>query len=310
MSIFNFPFKRKQYEGIDNPRFVSDIVAANELTLDGLKAICGLGLNDFAIISGFDFIQGVQNSYNPGIFYLAGKFYLCSVIFNENLYLSPSTVNTLTKAFSNGTTKEIYELNQALPVSVSLPINTPIFSGNMNSYRISNIYLSSVIKGLQSLISTFGNSAFATIGSLSGNVMPGDFAYSKIQTDAAYALISKVIQIGNSTTFTPTLDYEPSTKKYVDDSLPAFKPVLHGRSDIQNASGQANISVPISLGITLNSSDYIVVATIETLGTPTLYDNDLQFVVRSKTANSFELYVNKYTDGGSVNFIISWILFK
>ena len=69
-SSINWPHKRKEYSGMNNPRYVTDIVEATENLLSAMKAILGLGDTDFAIISGFDYTAGSPGSYSPGICYM------------------------------------------------------------------------------------------------------------------------------------------------------------------------------------------------------------------------------------------------
>src|SRR5882762_1785925 len=100
-SLFQWPFKRKQYPGLENPRFVSDIVAANQAVLDGLMYISGLNATDFAIIWGIEYDQVALN-YQAGIFYLQGSFYYMPQVFAAGLYLTPDVQDTLIKPFGDG----------------------------------------------------------------------------------------------------------------------------------------------------------------------------------------------------------------
>jgi hypothetical protein len=94
--LIQFPFVRKEYPGVGNPRFVSDIVAANQATIAAMKALTGLGNTDFAIISGLVFTAGTPNgTYSSGVFYLNGSFYYLGAAFSEGLYLAPNPTDVM-----------------------------------------------------------------------------------------------------------------------------------------------------------------------------------------------------------------------
>lgn len=223
MSIFKWPFKRKVYAGIDNPRFVDDIKAANEAVIDALATITGLGPNDFAILSGLNYVLGTQNTYTAGVFYFKGGIYYMPNSFNEGLYLTPVLTDTEPQPFDDGNTRNIYTLLQANSTSLPSSSTTPVFSGDMNAYRIDLNTLATVANASAAVIATLGNAAFATIGNLSTEVMPGDYAYSKSQTDAAYVTKTNGMQLTNASTaqqsFTPTNTYDPANKSYVDAAV-------------------------------------------------------------------------------------------
>lgn len=187
MSIFQWPFKRKTYSGLENPRFVSDILAANENALDGLAALAGLGATDFAIISGLAFIAGVPNSYTPGVIFLNGNFYYITTAFNENLYLQANMIDTLSEAFTDGNNRFIYTLQQATAVNTA-PGNSPQFVGNMNSYRINNAFIAARVNALLGITNNLGTAAFANIGNAAGNVPDASTLYTQAQVNALLLL--------------------------------------------------------------------------------------------------------------------------
>lgn len=220
MSIFQWPFKRKQYPGLGNPRFVSDIVAANEAVIDAMIALTGLGPTDFAIIAGLAFTPGSPGNYGAGIFYLNGSFYYTGG-FQENLYLIAGSIDTESQPFSDANARNIYTLLQGLTSSSPVSGSSPQFTGNMNAYRISNSYINSSLLTLQTLYGNLKAAAFANIGTTTGTVAAGDdprFGYTKAQADSLFALKNSVLLFGNTNTYTPTLPYEPATKKYADES--------------------------------------------------------------------------------------------
>lgn len=136
MDDIQFPFTRKEYAGIGNPRYVSDIVAANQMVLAALTVMAGLGPTDFAIFGGMQFIPGSPNTYTAGYFYLNGVWYYQSTSFNELLYLAPNVTNIMSKPFNDSVSRFIYQVNYGQTTSSSGPTTSPQFSGNMNQYRL------------------------------------------------------------------------------------------------------------------------------------------------------------------------------
>lgn len=218
MSLIPFPFQRNEYPGVGNPRFVSDIVAANQAVIDGIKAITGLSNTDFAIISGLDFVSGTPNSYTIGIFYLNGLFYSMDAPFSEGLYLAPNPTNIMPKPFEDGVSREIYKTYNGMATANPTGA-TPVFSGNMNAYRIGLKSLSGYIASIQSVISSLGAAAFSNIGNTPGTVAAGNdsrFGYSQATIDNLFARKLQVLLLDNVTPYTPVNPYNPATKAYAD----------------------------------------------------------------------------------------------
>lgn len=219
MSLLPWPFSRKQYPGVDNPRFVSDIVAANQATIDAMKALTGLAELDFSIITGLDFTPGSPNgTYSPGIFYFNGLFYHMGGSFGEGLYLAPNPTDWMPQPFGDGISRLTYTLFNS--ISTSNPSGaTPLFSGDMNGYRIGLKSIKANIISMQATLAMLGNAAFRNIGTISGTVAAGDdprFGYTKTEADNKFAQIINVLQKNNTTPFTPTDAYNPATKAYAD----------------------------------------------------------------------------------------------
>ena len=217
--LIQFPFVRKEYPGVGNPRFVSDIVAANQATISAMKAITGLADIDFAIISGMEFTPGTPNgTYAPGIFYLNGLFYYLGASFTEGLYLAPNPTDIMPKPFSDGNSRLTYTLLSG--VSTSNPTGaTPIFSGNMNAYRIGLKSMKANLVSVQGTIALLGNAAFMNVGTTAGTVASGNdprFGYTQAQIDSLFALKANVIEKGTATAYTPTNNLDPVNKQYAD----------------------------------------------------------------------------------------------
>lgn len=219
MSLIPWPFSRKEYPGVGNPRFVSDIVAANQAVIDAMKAITGLGNSDFAIITGLEFTPGTPNgTYAPGIFYLNGSFYYLGASFGEGLYLAPNPTDVLPQPFQDGISRLTYTLLSA--ISTSNPSgSTPIFNGAMNAYRIGLKLLKADTLALQATIATLGNAAFRNVGTISGTVAAGDdsrFGYTQAQIDTLFSKKTDVILKGSGIAYTPTAATDPVNKQYAD----------------------------------------------------------------------------------------------
>ena len=60
------------------------------------------------------------------------------------------------------------------------------------------------------------------------------------------AAILNVLELDNTSAYTPTLDYHPSTKKYVDDEIAAMPSVVVTESDVGLNSNYTNIGVTSS----------------------------------------------------------------
>lgn len=167
MSLIQFPFIRQSRAAIDNPLYIQDITAADQQILDALTAICGLGPTDFFIFGGLTYEIAVSgpNYYLPGIFYLNGVWYYMPFDFDEGLYLAPNITGIMPYTFSDAVTDEIYDINYAQQ-SASPTGNTPIFSGNMNQYRLdlkTNIPVLQLATTLQNVqIASMGVSYIAT----------------------------------------------------------------------------------------------------------------------------------------------------
>ena len=148
--LIQFPFTRLEYPAIDNPIYVSDIVAANQEALAALNGITGLGASDFAIFSGLKYMVVVSGSnyYTPGIFYLNGIWYYQPDNFNENQYLGPNITGIMPYAFTDAVIRSLYQVNYGVAVGSSSPSTSPQFVGNMNAYRLDSKTLSNQINTL------------------------------------------------------------------------------------------------------------------------------------------------------------------
>ena len=188
MSLIQWPFKRKEYTGIANPRYVSDVVSANEAIIDAIQSISGLSNPGFAIISGLVY-DPVGLTYSTGIFYLNGAFYYSPAAFAVNLYLTGSTVDINSSPFPDSTSRPIYTTfvggTSSSPTGAS-----PQFTGNMNQYRIDLSTIKTNLTAVQAIIALLGNSAQLNVGTTPGTVAAGDYSYSKSQVNTMLAPVN------------------------------------------------------------------------------------------------------------------------
>lgn len=210
MSLIQWPFKRKQYAGINNPRFVGDIVAANEAVLDAMIAVTGLNPVDFAIISGLTYVPGIPNTYTAGIFYYNGTFYYQPTSFIEGLYLTPNATDIMPQAFEDAVSRKIYNVQYGKTVAVP-GATSPQFTGTMDQYRIGTKNLKNAITILQGIAASLGTAAYEDIGTGAGQVMAAD--------DPRFLHIyNNVLTLDNTGVYVPSGDYNPATKKYADEA--------------------------------------------------------------------------------------------
>lgn len=220
MSLFQWPFKRKTYAGLNNPRYVSDIQAANEAVVDALSSIAGLSNTDFAIIYGLNYTAGAvtgTGSYSAGIFFLNGSFYYLGNSFGEGNYLIGTTQDTMPVAFEqDGIERPIYTLMNGL-VTANPTGASPQFSDNMNQYRIGAKFTKSEIITLQGICADLGNAATKNVGTTSGTVAAGDdprLGYTIAQVNAIIAALQPapighmipVYDVGNNQAFLANFD--------------------------------------------------------------------------------------------------------
>jgi hypothetical protein len=253
MSRLPWPFKRKEYPGIVNPRFVSDILASNEAVIDAVKCITGLNDKDFAIISGIDYALGSPGKYSAGIFYLNGAFYYTDQ-FQEGLFLAAGSVDVMPQPFEDGNRREIYTLLTG-QVTSNPAGASPKFLGDMKPYRINLKALSTTITSILATISSLGNAAFRNVGTTSGTVAAGDdsrFGYSQGQIDALFTKKDNVIEKGTNTPYTPTGPLDPVNKQYSDANRGPkllWAGVLYMNGDVVKYAGSLTItSAPVGTG--------------------------------------------------------------
>ena len=202
-SLISWPFKRKQYSGLTNPIYVSDIVAANEAVIDAMKSIGGFSATGFAILSGIVY-DSVAHIYTAGIFYLNGSFYSIDQ-FNEGVYLIGSLTDIKISPFPDSTTKPIYTALTGTTTNNSFGAS-PIFSGSMDVYRINLSKLKIDLSTVQTFIETLGDAATKNVGTVAGTVADGAASYSRAYIDDKLSTVTRTIGKGSVNVGNPSGD--------------------------------------------------------------------------------------------------------
>lgn len=300
-------FIRQSYAGVDNPRYVDDIVAANDLVTTALGVLAGLGPNDFAILQGLAYDQGT-NTYSPGYYYLNGQVYNQTATFAAGLYLAPLLQDAIQKPFPDGTPRYIYQLflSQATNVADG---STPIFNGNMNANRVDSKTIAAAILTIQQRLSQLGGASNLNVGTTPGTVAAGDdarFGYSRADIDTLFAKKTVVLLTDHSSPlFTPTQPQDPATKAYVD-SLGSAQKLAGGHVQVGDIGG-GGLTITISLGVTLNNTSYIPILTTTSGKVSNPYDDTpVGFATKNKTIISFDVVMFE-NRGVTENIGIDWI---
>lgn len=274
MSLFPFPYLRKTYASLGNPGYVDDVLAANELTVQGMAALTGLGSTGFAIVSGLAFSSG---TYGPGYIYLNGQFYAVNTSFGAGVYLYPTPIDVLPKPFSDTNNRNIY--TQLIASTTTDPTGggagaSPVFTGTMNAYRIDLTTLSQAVQSAQAELSLLGTAAFRNVGTTPGTVAAGDdarFGYSVSDANALFATKASVLLRGNpggnNNGFVPANDFDPATKAYVDANSSHILVRSTGPINVGDIP-TGGITVGIPFGITLASTSYQVHICVYSNGNP------------------------------------------
>lgn len=221
MSIFQAPVLRKQYAGINNPRFVTDLVVLAQDIQDMAIALTGLGPSDFAILSGMEY-TGVSptGSYGAGMFYLNGSIYYIGTSTAEGLYLIGTTTDVQPIGFQDSITRDIYTLQQGL--STSSPTDaSPVLSGNMNNYRIGLSTMNANIITMMARLNLLGSASNLNASStpVTGQVAIWGNLLTAAQIAANYLALAGGTLTGALTLAAdPTASLQASTKQYADQA--------------------------------------------------------------------------------------------
>ena len=186
-----FPVQRIDYSGHNNPVFVSDITNILQNLANAMQSILGLNSTDFAIVSGCDYTPGFSGpgSYLAGLCYMNGVFY-SSLPMTEGLYLQPNPTPLFSKLFNDDSiSRYTYTLYSAIPSNIQVG-GMPVFSGNMNQYRLNLKFINT---NLQASISALNNAIQAELYTYSQPGFSGaktayDFTISNTDPNGTHTL--------------------------------------------------------------------------------------------------------------------------
>lgn len=193
-SLIQNPFTRNAYAAIDNPMYVQDITAANQLVLDQITGIAGLGNSDFAIFSGLVHTEAISGSdfYTPGIFFLNGVWYYQPDAFDEGEFLSPHITGIMPYTFTDSVERPLYDVNYSVAGNTG---TSPAFTGSMNQYRLDLKSIAANVTILQ-LAVALENVQQPTLGSTFSVTFTNDkaifFASATVNTNISFDLTGAI----------------------------------------------------------------------------------------------------------------------
>lgn len=119
---------------------------------------------------------------------------------------------------------------------------------------------------------------------------------------------SEVLELDNTTSFTPTTDYHPATKKYVDDSsvLKLRKSGTKTIGDVVDAGATYTVAIG---GAPLLSTTYIVMMTVISKGVAA-QDLIAAPTIRTRGLSSFDIFIKPLLTVNVENIDIDWIIFQ
>lgn len=308
---FQIPYIRKSYPALGNPVFVDDLVAVYQLIFGMFAAqYDGFGTN-FAIVSGFEYNPspgpGSAAFYNPGILYLQGAFMYVTGTLSEGLAIAPVSQDINPQPFSDTNSRNTYTLLQGESSSATTGLVTPIFTGNMNPYRMNLAVHNAFIVSLLATQASLGGAAKLNVGTTINTVAAGNdprLVYTAAQLDARYAQIANVIIKGGGTAYTPAAATDPTNVGWVQENFPQI--LASGSIPAFDIPG-GGITQNLAFGTTLNSTNYIVMFNIISHGTPqqdtTAYTPTIFAATTAGCSMRFQEGV-----GGVQNISVNWIV--
>jgi hypothetical protein len=123
--------------------------------------------------------------------------------------------------------------------------------------------------------------------------------------------VKDVLTKSNTTSFTPSSNFNPATKKYVDDQIATVNPQLKIKAYGTKYLGDipSDFDVSVSIGITLPSANYIVMITLVGTNASKLNDNNITFCVYDKTTTQFSVAGDERV-AAIQNLSFDWIIFQ
>lgn len=123
---------------------------------------------------------------------------------------------------------------------------------------------------------------------------------------------NEVLTKTNTTSFTPSADYQPATKKYVDDTAGSsgLRPKLYGNEAVGNIPYTPGyLYKTVNLGTTLPSANYIVLMNIVSANPNHWEDSQITYSVFDKKTTEFSVCVKEFSNANE-DISFDWMLFQ
>ena len=227
--MIQFPNNRLTYTGKQGPVYDNDGQNAINGLFSAINMLLGLSPTGFAILSGFVYSSG---SYGSGYFYLNGVIYYFAGGITSGQCLVPNITQINNAQFSDGVSRNTYQIFGSTTSSTASGSTSPLFTSNMDSYRLNLTVLNNLISALQSSVSGLTsskadkvsgatNNNFAALNGSGDLIDSGDNAASFDAAGAASTAQSAAIAAAEAYTdgkfgsgvgaFTPDSNYNSGT---------------------------------------------------------------------------------------------------
>jgi hypothetical protein len=151
--MIQFPNNRLTYTGKQGPVYDNDGQNAINNLYSAVNMLLGLSPTGFAILSGFIYSSG---SYGSGYFYLNGVIYYFAGSITSGQCLVPNVTQINNAEFSDGVLRNTYQIFGSTTSSTASGSSSPLFTSNMDSYRLNLTVLNNLIL---SIINNIGSGA-------------------------------------------------------------------------------------------------------------------------------------------------------
>jgi len=313
--IFDFPTERIVYGNITNtnpskaggePVFVSDILATQQEANASVRALAGIDYTN----DSFFILQGLNydgSSYTDGIIYFkadadeAGRFYFVAAFDKGNAILPDAPTGENAKLYTDAVIRPTYNYFTASPSAYSIGVTTPLFTGDMNVYRLANVFLKSQVNALNVIAASLKSAAFkdASATAANGIVPLWDNVYPKNQV---LPITGGTLTGGLTLNADPTSALQAATKQYIDNNY--IKILAKGYTHVGDISGYATKDIALGTTILVN---YKVIMTV---WNSTNTDGRITWFIDSLNSNStsFRVAYQAMVDSGTQDLYFDWFV--
>ena len=153
--MIQYPNNRLTYTGKQGPVYDNDGQNAINNLYSAINMLLGLSPTGFAILSGFVYSSG---SYGSGYFYLNGVIYYFAGGITSGQCLVPNVTQINNAEFSDGVSRNTYQIFGSTTSSTASGSTSPLFTSNMDSYRLNLTVLNAnILSILNNIGSNTGN---------------------------------------------------------------------------------------------------------------------------------------------------------